>query len=345
MQPALLWEKTDCDYTVLCKLCSHYCEIKVGNYGICGVRKNIDGKLFSLSYGNSSGFAIDPIEKKPLYHFKPGSRVLSFGTPGCNFHCRNCQNWQLSQDKCKSIDSATKYTPEYIATMAQKYDFEGVAYTYSEPTIFFEYARDTVLKFREYFPVKKYFHVFVSNGFMSKESLDIIEKEKLISAINIDLKFINDNKYKKNTGGMIEPILNNIKRINELRELIHLEITNLLIPDINDDEDSIKQLTNWIANVSNEIPLHISRFFPNYKMEDKQPTAKEKLISAKSIANNEGLKFVYIGNTNLSDMSSTFCPNCNELLIKRDGYKTSIKSLEINTMKCIKCETKINIIL
>lgn len=344
MHEAILYDKFD-NNAVKCNLCAHLCKIEDGKRGICLVRKDIDGKLYTLTWGASSGFAIDPIEKKPFYHFKPGTRVLSFGTPCCNFHCLNCQNWQLSQIKKSIADNLkSEYTPELVADMAIKHNVDGIAYTYSEPTIFFEYARDIILNLRQNFPKIDIYHVFVSNGFFSKELLDLIISEKLLSAINIDLKFMNETKYKKITGGNLLPVLNNLEKLASLNNLIHIEVINLVIPNENDSDGDFKTISKFIASVSKEIPLHFSRFYPTNKMTDRASTDLERLLRAKEIAMAEGMKYVYLGNTNLKNVENTYCPKCNKLLIKRDGY--SIKNNLIkNSTKCPICESNINIVL
>ena len=226
IHPAILYEKSrNGDKSVQCNLCSHYCTIKDSNVGTCLLRKNVEGELFTMTWGRTEGLAVDPIEKKPFYHFKPASKVLSFGTPGCNFRCMNCQNWQLSQAVKNYSDSSLKMNllkPEHIAEYASIYKIDGISYTYSEPTIFFEYARDTIHACRKLKKTENIFHVFVSNGYFTKETLELINKENLLQAINIDLKFMNDNKYKTISGGKLQPVLDSIKRVFDLRNQVHL---------------------------------------------------------------------------------------------------------------------------
>jgi pyruvate formate lyase activating enzyme len=304
-----------------------------------------------MSWGRSTGFAVDPIEKKPFYHFKPGSRVLSFGTPGCNFRCLNCQNWDLSQ-ALKTDRNALSYiettTPQAISALAAAKKVDGIAYTYSEPTIFFEYARDTILACRDNPKTKNLFHVFVSNGFFSKECFEIIRKENLIDAINIDLKFINPEKYKRTCGGKLEAVQDTIKRIYELHDKIHMEIINLVIPDENDSENDLELLSKFVASVSIDIPLHFSRFYPQYKMSGKKATDLKVLLNAKAIAENIGIKYVYIGNTGLPEAENTYCPKCKKLLVERNRF-SSIQNSELiiqNFKKplCPNCREEINII-
>ncbi|VVB58381.1 Radical SAM superfamily protein [Candidatus Anstonella stagnisolia] len=337
---------------VHCNLCSHYCIIKEGGAGKCLVRKNIGGKLYSLNWGKSAGFAIDPMEKKPFFHFKPGSRVLSFGTPGCNFRCLNCQNWDLSQavkEGGKGALDIPTTTPAQIARMAKENMVDGVAYTYSEPTIFYEYAKDTVEACRK--EKLDMFHVFVSNGYFTKEMLEDVVKEKLLQGIRIDLKFINDEKYMEVCSGHMQIVKDNIKRVHALRGKISLEIIALVIPTLNDSEEDIRNLCKFVASVGKDIPLHFSRFYPQYKMQDLPPTEERTLLRAREIAKEEGLEYVYVGNTNLPDVENTYCPKCNELLVKRNGFSIEknvfekLSGKEKKNPKCPKCGHKINIVL
>lgn len=332
--------------SVRCYLCAHYCVIKNKNFGVCKVRFNYEGKLFTMTWGQAEGLAIDPIEKKPLYHFKPSSKVLSFGTPGCNFFCLNCQNNSLSQLIKKSDISEFRnknVEPFEILQLAVYNSVDGIAYTYSEPTIFFEYVRDIIHLTKINQETSNLFHIFVSNGFFSKELLKFIVDEKLIDAINIDLKFFDDKKYKKITGGSLMPVLDSIRFLYENK--IHIEITNLVIPDINDDDEDFEKLTSFIASLSSDIPLHFSRFYPHYKMLSKSPTKLERLIRAKEIAHKNGLFFVYIGNTNLADVENTYCPKCSYNLIKRKNYRIFINfEMKKNNNFCPDCGAEIKII-
>lgn len=347
--PALLWNTINQDEKIVqCNLCSFNCIIKEGQTGVCLTRYNCNGELFTTTYGNIDGLAIDPIEKKPFFHFKPGSSVLSFGTPGCNFKCLNCQNSYLSQRfrNNKKLNTRIGFVaPKSIIDTTYKYQIQGIAYTYSEPTIFFEYARDIILECRKHQNTYELFHVFISNGYMSESTIELIHKEKLISAINIDLKFINNHKYKEITGANLEPILRNIRIFNELRNEIFLEIINLVIPDENESDDDFIKTCEFLASVSNDIPLHFSRFFPNNKMMNKSATSIERLLRAKEIAQSIGLKYIYLGNANIKESENTYCPNCNHLLIER--FKYSIDSINFidNKPICPKCGTKINIFL
>ncbi len=346
--PAVLWKTFDnpaLKGKIQCQLCAHYCLIKPGEVGKCLVRRNDAGKLVTLNWGKTEGLAIDPIEKKPFFHFKPGTKILSFGAPACNFRCLNCQNWQLSQ-YAREVGTATEWpntTPTQIAEQAASHKVDGIAYTYSEPTIFFEYARDTVLACRKRKETARLFHLFVSNGYFTKEMLDFVVKEKLLAAIRIDLKFIEEEPYFRITGGHLKPVQDSIRRVWELRQNIHMEVINLMIPGENDSDEQITKLCEFVKSVSPDIPLHFSRFFPDYKMKDKAPTDIKRLLAAREIAKKIGMKYAYIGNTVLPDVENTYCPKCNELLIERDRYV--ILQNKLRKPCCPKCGEKINVVV
>lgn len=349
-EPALLWRACD-GGEVQCLLCSHYCTLPDGKFGKCRLRKNARGKLLTATYGAVEGFAIDPIEKKPFYNFKPGAKVLSFGTPGCNFSCIFCQNSSLSQrahERGFAFDGDLT-NPEIVVEMAQQNHVDGIAYTYSEPTIFFEFARDVILAARHKSWARSLFHVFVSNGFFSHELLDLVEKERLVSAINIDLKFMDIEKYRTVCGGRLRPVLENVKRIWELRELIHMEIINLVIPNENDSKADLDRLCEFLAGISPEIPLHFSRFFPRYHLTNRPPTPTDTLLEAKEIAESFGLKYIYIGNTNLRDVGNTYCPECSRLVIERSGMaalKVAIlKDKDSKYALCQHCGERLNVVV
>jgi pyruvate formate lyase activating enzyme len=325
---------------IKCNLCNHYCILADGETGKCSVRRNIDGTLFTLSYGKASGLAIDPIEKKPFYHFYPKSRVLSFGTPGCNFTCKNCQNFHLSQVVKDLGDSALEIqdTPiETIVKFAKKAKVDAVAYTYSEPTIFFEYAKDVITAFKQDNEAKNMKHIFISNGFMSQEAINDILENNLLDAINIDLKFINNALYKKITDGSLRPVLKSIKAFFESK--VHVELINLIIPGLNDDSSSIRKLIDNVLGISDEIPIHFSRFYPAYKLKKESMTSEEVMISAYELAKSEGIKYPYLGNIHVPNTQNTYCPKCNNLLITRSNNNFS-ESLIVRN-KCIYCGHKL----
>ncbi|MFQ5405976.1 MAG: AmmeMemoRadiSam system radical SAM enzyme [Candidatus Micrarchaeia archaeon] len=348
-KPALLYEKLD-GGKVRCKLCARYCTIARGRKGFCLVRKNKGGKLFTESYGKSTGLQLDPIEKKPFYHFKPNTQVLSFGTPGCNFRCLNCQNWDLSQGLQDGVDfDALPFTSaESIAKTAVECKADGVAYTYSEPTIFFEYACDTVFETRKISSDK--FHVFVSNGYFSKEMFELVQKERLFNAIRIDLKFVEDDKYLQVCSGSLKPVKESIERVYAAKKTsrpVHLELIALVIPSLNDSPDQLQRLAKFVASIGKDIPIHFIRFFPHYKMQSVPMTSDDTLLQAKKIAEAEGLEYVFVGNTSLKGSEDTRCPKCREILVKRRAMSVSENKLQKRGGKvvCFKCGEEINLVL
>jgi pyruvate formate lyase activating enzyme len=324
MKEALYYQKKK-DY-VQCLLCPHLCKIKDDEVGICGVRKNIKGKLFSLVYGKAISVQIDPIEKKPLFNFLPGSKAFSVGTVGCNLRCKHCQNWQISQVRPDEYPMGD-LPPKKIVEAALENNCEVIAYTYNEPTIFYEYMIDTAKLAKK----KGIKNIMVSNGFINKEPL--AELIKYIDAANIDLKGFTEDFYKKITSSRLGPVLDTIKFLNNK---IWLEITNLIIPTLNDDPKKIKEMCQWIVdNVGKDVPLHFSRFFPYYKLGHLPPTQPNSLTNARDIAKKLGIKYVYIGNMYTEDGENTRCSKCNELLVERSGY-----SIVANNIKANKCQCK-----
>jgi len=327
---------------VRCTACRHNCFIKEGTLGICGVRANINNELYSLVYAKPLAVAIDPIEKKPLFHFIPGSKALSIGTFGCNFRCLFCQNYDMSQGvKGKSLEETRRMIdnyskqlePEQVVDLAIMSNIEVIAYTYNEPTVFAEYFLDTA-RIAKKNGLK---NILVSNGYYSEELLK--EIIKVIDAINIDLKSMNPKFYKRIVGAQLQPVLENIEYLK--KHGIWLELTTLIIPGENDSREELSSIAEWISNLDPGIPWHISRFFPYYKMMDKQPTPPDKLIEAYNIGKENGLKYVYLGNYP-SDKENTYCPNCGTLLIKRQFYHTTIVDLDIEKGECKKCGEKIS---
>ncbi len=286
---------------VQCQTCNHRCTIAEGKRGICGVRENRKGKLYLLVYGKAIAVNIDPIEKKPFYHFLPGSYSLSIATVGCNFRCLWCQNWDISQ-AAKDPKLGHKleilgddWPPEKIVREALKTDCKSIAYTYTEPTIFFEYALDTMkLAHKTRLPKRQESlkNCWVSNGYFTKETLEKIAP--YLDAINIDLKGFSEKNYQKYSGGKLKPVLENIKAVHKKK--IHLEITTMIVPTVNDSESQLKKAAQFIASIDKNIPWHISRFFPAFKLTDLPPTPPETLQKAKLIGKKAGLKNVYLGN-------------------------------------------------
>jgi len=289
MQEAILYQKLP-DLKVKCDVCSHRCIIKDGFRGICGVRENQKGILYALNYGKTVASAIDPIEKKPLYHFLPGTKIYSFATVGCNFRCEWCQNFEIAQSPkpMKPIEGI-EITPRQHVEKALQYGCPSIAYTYSEPTIFLEYALDTMKLARE----NGLKNVWVTNGFMTKETMDIIIP--FLDAANVDYKGPNDGVYEKYCGGTAEPIMENLKYLHHAG--VHLEITTLVVPGVNDKYEQLEKIAQFIANeVGIEVPWHVSRFFPAWKMLDTEITPLKTLKMAKEIGEKAGLKYIHIGN-------------------------------------------------
>ena len=314
MKEALLYQKLDGD-KVRCQLCAHYCVIANGKKGVCQVRENRDGTLYTLVYGRTITQNVDPIEKKPLNHFYPGSQAFSIGTPGCNMHCDWCQNWEISQmPREQHFIAGHELSPAGIVAAAQKSACRSIAYTYTEPTIFFEYSYDTARLARE----AGIANVYVSNGYMSAEMLELFHP--WLDAANIDLKTFRDETYRKYAGGKLQPVLDSLKKIHDYG--IWLEITTLVIPGVNDDPQELQEIAEFIATeLGPETPWHISRFFPQYKLQQTPPTPPETLHRAGEIGRSAGLKYVYLGN--LGEEIDTCCSACGKLLIRRSGFGIS----------------------
>ncbi|MDP6671339.1 MAG: AmmeMemoRadiSam system radical SAM enzyme [archaeon] len=312
---------------VQCGLCRRSCVIPDNGAGQCGARKNVGGKLYSLVYGKTITSSIDPIEKKPLFHFRPGTQCLGVSTFGCNFFCKHCQNWEISQQRTESAIAEVPFaSPEEIVKQTLAAGVEGIAYTYTEPTIFAEYALDTMKIARE----NGLYNVWVSNGYMSKECADTISP--FLDAINIDLK--GDARFYKEVCGnaKIDFVKENISLF--YKKKVHLEVTNLIVPGFNDSENDFKEVSDFIKSIDKNIPLHFTRFSPLYKMSHLVPTDIEKLHAAEKIAKEVGLKYVYIGN--VAEEENTLCPECGSVLIKRAGFSAGITGLKKNGA-CAKC--------
>ena len=316
------------DNKVICKLCPAYCNLSDKKAGICKSRKNIGGKLITDNYGEMVALAIDPIEKKPLYHFHPGSNILSTGANYCNMGCLHCQNWSISQKK-----APTKFfSPEQLVNTALNQNSIGVAFTYTEPIIWFEYIKDCAVLLKEA-GLKV---VLISNGYINPDPLkELIE---LVDAANIDLKSMSDDFYKRICKAKLNPVLETLKTL--AASDVHLEITNLIIPGENDSDTDIKQLVDFVSSLSDRIPLHLSAYHPEYKMN--APVSDKKImLNAYKIASDK-LKYVYIGNLANIDKSNTYCPNCNSLLVKRNFYSVSIENIKSGV--CEKCQSEIDFV-
>lgn len=325
---AVLYKKT-ASLEVECFLCSHFCKIKEGKFGFCGVRQNIKGILYTHSYGKVIAKNIDPIEKKPIFHMFPGSKSFSIATLGCNFRCGFCQNWQISQ--IKEIEDSDRgiyeISPEEIVREAKESNCKSISYTYTEPTIFFEYAFDIAKLAKK----ENLYNVFVTNGYMTKEALGLIKP--YLDAANVDLKFFNDDSYRRICAGSLKPVLETIRLMHELN--IWVEVTTLVIPQENDSPKELKDIAEFLASVGKEIPWHVSRFHPDYKLTNLSPTPLEKLEEAYKIGKMAGLKYVYVGN--VLEEENTYCASCGKDLIAR--YSFSVVTNNLKSGKCPKCGT------
>ncbi len=324
---ALYWEKSE-NSRVQCQLCPHRCVIAPGKTGVCRVRKNRDGVLYTRIYGEVSSIAMDPIEKKPLYHFYPGNSILSIGTVGCSFRCKFCQNYYISQDPDHPTDF---YSPEELVGMAKGKGSVGIAYTYSEPLIWFEYVIDCCRLARK----EGLKNVFVTNGYINREPLR--ELLEVADAFNIDLKSFNEDFYKKVVGGTLGPVRDTIAEV-ALKRQISLEVTTLVIPGHNDTDAEMEEMTDWLASLGRDIPYHLSAYYPMYKFS-APPTPVSTLERLKKIAEKK-LQYVYLGN--VSTESNTYCHNCGALLVARRGYY--IEVVNYRDGRCKSCGTEVPII-
>ena len=313
MKEAMLYESLPKN-RVRCNLCAHHCLIREGKKGICQVRENRDGKLYTLVYGRTISQNIDPIEKKPLFHFYPGSTAYSIATPGCNFRCAWCQNWEISQmPKEQHLIAGYEATPEEIVAQAQAHGCHSIAYTYTEPTIFFEYAYDTARLAHD----AGLANIFVTNGYMTEAMLQTFSP--YLDAANVDLKAFRDQTYRKYVGARLQPVLDSLKAIKKLG--IWLEVTTLVIPGLNDESAELQDAAQFIVQeLGTDTPWHISRFFPDYQLMDLPPTPQKSLERAWEIGKSVGLKYVYLGNVPGEEKQNTYCPKCGTLLIRRNIF-------------------------
>jgi pyruvate formate lyase activating enzyme len=300
---------------VRCGVCAHRCLVRPGRRGICGVRENRDGILFSLAYGEVVATALDPIEKKPLFHVAPGSTAYSIATAGCPFHCRFCQNWEIAQGPRLGLDlPARRLPPAEVVEAAVGSGAASVAYTYVEPTVFLEYALDTARLARD----AGLMNLFITDGYATPEAIDLLAP--VLHAANVDLKAFDDAFYRKLCGARLAHVLEAIVAMR--RAGIWLEITTLLIPGHNDDDAGLRSLTRWIVdNVGVETPWHVSRFFPAFRMMNVPPTPPATLLRAAEIGRDSGLVHVYVGNAPELGLEDTRCVGCGRLLIERHGYR------------------------
>lgn len=327
---AMFYKKLD-KKRILCELCPHNCIILPGKRGFCRNRENRNGTLYSVVYNWSCSIGVEPIEKAPFYHFLPGIMRLTLATAGCNQRCKYCQNWQLSQSSVEDLENYYM-TPEDVVRMAQEKNLRIICFTYTEPVVFYEYMLD-IAKLAKKTGIKT---AIVTAGYISLEPLK--ELCKVVDAIKIDLKGFTEKFYEEVCQTTLLPVLEACKTIKQ--ESIHLEIVNLVVPTLNDDTNKIKAMCVWIKeNLGPEVPLHFSRFFPQYRLQNLPPTPISTLELAVKIAQEVGLKYVYIGNVPGSKYDDTYCPNCHKLLIKRHGY--SIVENYVADNKCKFCRTKI----
>ncbi len=332
MKEAMLYQKIP-DKKVQCGLCRHLCRIADGQRGICAVRENREGTLYSLVYRQLISRNVDPIEKKPMFHFAPGTGSFSIATVGCNFRCDFCQNYEISQmPRDRNRISGEDVSPEEIVMMARRAGCKTIAFTYTEPTIFFEYACD-IARLASSSGLK---NVFVTNGYMTEEALRTLHPH--LHGANVDLKFFSAEFYQKRCGAKLEGVLSSLRVMKELG--VWVEITTLIIPGLNDDEEQLRSLASVIVSLGKETPWHISRFHPMYKMLDRSPTSVRVLDRARKIGLEAGLRYVYTGNVPGDAGEDTVCYNCGKLLIDRLGFQ--ILKYQIKEQRCFHCKTPID---
>jgi len=308
----MLWEPI-ADEGVHCFACSHECKIKKWDRGICHVRQNLDGKLATLIYAEVSSMNVDPIEKKPLFHFYPGSKVFSLGSVSCNFKCEHCQNYGISFAEVGELGT-TEVLPERSVQLALERNCRGIAWTYNEPTIWFEYTYDSAILAKE----AGLYTVYVTNGYMTPQALEKIGP--YLDAANVDVKGFSKKFYNGVCKARLDPVLKTCERMHESG--IHLELTYLIIPGLNDDDEQLGAFSAWAAGVDRDIPVHFSRFHPDWRMLDRPATPMETLKKAHHVATQAGLRYIYLGNV-ASEYEKTFCPDCGAVIIDRTGYRIS----------------------
>jgi pyruvate formate lyase activating enzyme len=323
------------DGVVRCTICPRMCIVPLGKRGFCEVKENKGGSLLSLTYGELSALAVDPIEKKPLAHFHPGSLALSVSSVGCSFTCPWCQNWHLSASKAGDLD--TRYaSPIEVVTMASRQDCTSIAYTYNEPLINLDYFEDVARLAKE----KGIKNVLVTNGYISQEALSKVVD--IIDAANVDWKAFNDSFYKKHCSADLHSVLD--ATVEMKRQGVHIEITFLIIPDTNDSENEIRGMSQYILEeLGLNTPLHLSRFFPHYKFRHIPQTPVDTLYRAREIAIEEGIRYVYVGNVPLSDYNDTYCHHCGEKVVERSGYAITLWRLD-HENRCAHCGGRVPIV-
>jgi pyruvate formate lyase activating enzyme len=323
-----LWWQTDDNGKILCTLCPRYCRMGEGQPGFCFIRKNVGGKLYSLGYGKSAGFALDPVEKKPLNHFLPGTKILSFGTAGCNLGCRFCQNWDISKARLDDARS-TNASPEQVVQLALRNRCPSIAFTYNDPVIWGEFVID-VSRLARQCGLKS---VMVTAGYITREARSDVYR--YIDAANVDLKAFTEQFYHKLTFSHLDPVLDTLKWLKNETD-VWFEITNLMIPGENDGSEETKQMCDWILeNLGDSVPLHFTAFHPDFKMMDKPRTPPSTLRRAREIAVSGGIKYCYVGNVSEPEGQTTYCPACGAALIVRSWHNTEAYRLKGN--RCPDC--------
>jgi len=330
VKEAKYYEKLD-GGRVRCTLCPHKCEVADMERGTCSVRENRGGTYYTLVHSRPCSLAVDPIEKKPLFHFLPGSQAFSIATAGCNIECKFCQNWQISQFRPEDVRGAY-YPPEKVVEEARGSRCASIAYTYSEPVVFYEYVYDTAVAGRK----EDLRSVIISNGFINKEP--VLELCKVLDAVKVDLKAFTEKFYRETCRGELKPVLDALKWIKETG--IWLELVVLIVPTLNDGKDEIKRMSEWVCKeLGPQVPMHFSRFHPTYMIKNLPTTPTKTLEMARKTAVEAGIQFAYVGNVWGHPYEHTYCPECGELLIHRAGYRTIVTGLEEG--KCKKCDREI----
>jgi pyruvate formate lyase activating enzyme len=333
MREAMLYEKLPAD-RVRCHLCAHRCRLRAGQLGVCGVRENRGGVLVSLVYGRAIAVHVDPIEKKPLFHFQPGSRTFSIATVGCNFRCQHCQNWEISQYGHLHRGAALPgddLPPETVVEMARSSGARSVSYTYTEPTVFMEYAFDTATLARR----AGLRNVFVTNGYMTPEAVDLVAP--VLDAANVDVKGLRDEVMKRELKARHAPVLECVRRLKARG--VWLEATTLVVPGSNDSDDELRGIAEFLASVDPDLPWHLSAFHPDYQRLDRPRTPRRALDRAMQIGRRAGLRYVYAGNVWDADGESTVCPGCGAVVIERRGF--SVGRVRLAGGRCTTCDAAV----
>ena len=332
MREAMLYSRLE-EQKVQCHLCNHQCTISPSKRGICGVRENREGKLYTLVFGRAISLNVDPIEKKPIFHLYPGSTSFSIATVGCNFRCLQCQNHEISQmPKDQGRMDGSTVSPSKIVSLAKENRCQSISYTYTEPTIYFEYAYETAaLANKE--GIK---NIFVTNGYMTEEALKMIQP--YLDAANVDLKSFQEKFYKEICGARLQPVLENLRMMRQLG--IWVEITTLVIPTLNDSDKEFEEIAQFIVSLGPEVPWHISAFYPTYKMLSLPRTPASLLHRAREIGIRAGLQYVYCGNIPGEEGEDTFCPHCSRKVIERVGFR--VAKNEVIKGECSHCHTRID---